>query len=140
MINTEREVDRYLALLRNKMRQRGFTQLEVQEVLGWGRSYISQLMTKQKSLRLDQVLMILKVINVQPGDFFTELYARSVQRQSQRWQTSNQSLDPDLEITGQHFRRLEALLKGVANALLRKGVITDSGLSAAVKNAERDLE
>jgi len=70
----ERELDRFLTLLRNKIRERGFTQLEVQEALGWGRSYISQLLTKQKSLRVEQVLLILDVIGVDPVEFFAELY------------------------------------------------------------------
>ena len=74
MITVERELDSVLTLLRNKIRERGFTQLEVQEALGWGRSYISQLLTKQKSLRIEQVLLILNVIGVDPSEFFGELY------------------------------------------------------------------
>ena len=74
MMIVERELDRILTLLRNKIRDRGFTQLEVQEALGWGRSYISQLLRKQKSLRVDQVLQILKVISVEPAEFYAELY------------------------------------------------------------------
>ena len=70
----ERELERVLTLLRNKIRERGFTQLEVQDALSWGRSYISQLLTKQKSLRVEQVLLILNVIGVEPGEFFAELY------------------------------------------------------------------
>ena len=70
----EKELDRILTLLRNKIREKGFTQLEVQDALGWGRSYISQLLTKQKSLRVEQVLLILGVIGVDPADFFGELY------------------------------------------------------------------
>lgn len=70
----ERELERVLTLLRNKIRERGFTQLEVQEALSWGRSYISQLLTKQKSLRVEQVLLILDVIGVEPAEFFGELY------------------------------------------------------------------
>ena len=77
MNSIERELDRVLTLLRNKIRERGFTQLEVQEALGWGRSYISQLLTKQKSLRVEQVLLILSVIKVSPPDFFGELYPLS---------------------------------------------------------------
>ena len=64
MSDVEREVDRYLTLLRNTSRASGFTQLEVQEALGWGRSYFSQLLTKQKTLRIEQILMIINVINV----------------------------------------------------------------------------
>jgi len=74
MSSIEKEVDRILTLLRNKIRERGFTQLEVQEKLNWGRSYISQLLTKQKSLRVEQVLLILETIKVDPKEFYAELY------------------------------------------------------------------
>lgn len=74
MINVEKEIDRILTLLRNKIREQGFTQLQVQAELEWGRSYISQLLTKQKSLRVEQVLRILDVIGVEPAEFFAELY------------------------------------------------------------------
>ncbi|MEM8960470.1 MAG: helix-turn-helix transcriptional regulator [Acidobacteriota bacterium] len=73
-MSVEKELDRILTLLRNKIREKGFTQLEVQDALGWGRSYISQLLTKQKSLRVEQVLRILGVIGVDPAQFFGELY------------------------------------------------------------------
>jgi transcriptional regulator with XRE-family HTH domain len=68
------ELDRVLTLLRNRIRERGFTQLEVQKQLGWGRSYISQLLTKQKALRVEQVLLILQVVGADPGGFFAELF------------------------------------------------------------------
>jgi transcriptional regulator with XRE-family HTH domain len=74
MSSMDREVDRILTLLRNKIRERGFTQLEVQDKLDWGRSYISQLLTRQKSLRVEQVLMILETIRVEPREFYAELY------------------------------------------------------------------
>lgn len=70
----ERDLDRILTLLRNKIREKGFTQLEVQNALNWGRSYISQLLTKQKSLRVEQIHMILDVIGVEPAEFYGELY------------------------------------------------------------------
>ena len=70
----EKEIDRILTLLRNKIRERGYTQLEVQEKLGWGRSYISQLLTKQKTLRVEQILSILETIDVDPREFYAELY------------------------------------------------------------------
>ena len=74
MRQTEAELNRYLTLLRDKIRERGHTQLEVQGALGWGRSYISQLLTKQKALRVEQVLLILKVIAVDPVEFFGSQY------------------------------------------------------------------
>ncbi len=74
MRTVERDLERILTLLRNRIRERGFTQMEVQEVLGWGRSYISQLLTQQKNLRFEQVLQILNVINVDPAEFWAEIY------------------------------------------------------------------
>lgn len=74
MESTAGELDRVLTLLRNRIRERGFTQLEVQKQLGWGRSYISQLLTKQKALRVEQVLLILQVVGADPGSFFAELF------------------------------------------------------------------
>ncbi len=74
MRTVERDIDRILTVLRNRIRERGFTQLEVQENLGWGPSYISQILTRQKTLRIDQVLMILNVIDVEPDDFWGEVY------------------------------------------------------------------
>ncbi len=70
----DREVDRMLSELLDVIRERGFTQLEVQEALGWGCSYISQLLTKQKSLRVKQVFLILGVVNVEPAEFFSRMY------------------------------------------------------------------
>ena len=70
----EREVDRVLNLLRSKIHEQGFTQLRVQKALGWGRTYISQLFRKQKSLRFDQILQILGVIEIDPAEFFAEFY------------------------------------------------------------------
>ncbi len=67
-------VDRLLLLLRSTMQTQGVSQLSVQESLGWGRTYISQLLRKQKALRFDQVLMILQTLEIEPKDFFAELF------------------------------------------------------------------
>lgn len=69
----ERELDRILMLLREYIRQSGYTHLKVQAKLGWGRSYISQLLTKQKSLQVEQMLLILEAIGVDFSEFLREL-------------------------------------------------------------------
>ena len=74
--NVEQEIERILFHLREKMRQKDWSQLEVQEELGWGRSYISQLMTQQKMLRVEQISEILRVIGVAPAQFYMELYGK----------------------------------------------------------------
>jgi transcriptional regulator with XRE-family HTH domain len=74
MIDAQKEAERMLETLRRLIRERGFTQLKIQLVLGWGRSYISQLLTKQKTLRVEPLLQIVDAIGMQPAEFFAEHY------------------------------------------------------------------
>ena len=147
MYAVERELEKVLTLLRNKIRERGFTQLEVQEALGWGRSYISQLLTKQKSLRIEQVLLILNVIGVEPGEFFGELYNFHASepgfedpRRFSRYPSSlprfpagaaGQKDRPSEEFE-HNFRELKSLLRGLLRLLDDKGILKAEELDAAV--------
>ena len=128
MREVERQLDRILTLLRNKIRQRGFTQLEVQEALGWGRSYISQLLTKQKSLRVEQVLLILNVIGIDPAAFFAELYPPD----------SSAYFHPPAGRLGpaEDYRKLQTLLRGLVDLLVNREIISAEELSAAVHSGE----
>ncbi len=150
MRTIERELDRVLTLLRNKIRERGFTQLEVQEALGWGRSYISQLLTKQKSLRIEQVLLILNVIGVDPGDFFSELYhfptadgnegAYRYQRyRSDGFERGGAGADggSDEEFK-RSFDELQSLMRGLVRLLTNKGLVEADELGVAVSVAQND--
>ena len=74
-INVDPEVDRILMLLRLKIKNHGFTQIQVQEALNWKGSYVSQLLSRNKSLRVEQVLQILAVIGVEPFDFFCNIHS-----------------------------------------------------------------
>ncbi len=125
MLNIDRELDRYLTLLRNKIRERSFTQLEVQESLGWGRSYISQIVTKQKSLRVEQVLLILDVIGIEPAEFFGELY--------DAFPRFSQQPISDTELPREQLEQLSKLVRGLTDLLREKGLITRSGLSEAIE-------
>ena len=134
----EVELNRYLTLIRNKIRERGFTQLEVQEALGWGRSYISQLLTKQKSLRVEQVLLILKVIGVDPVEFFAELYAWR-EPPAAASGPARAPLDPEqAEEQQQELRQLRGLLHGLVELLSKKQMIDSEELTVAVEAAERE--
>ena len=130
-MNVDTEVDRYLALLRAKIRERGYTQRDVQEHLGWGQSYLSQLLTKQKALRLEQILSILDVIGVDPRVFFLELY-----RQPQSAWLSTPKPPPDTFATA--YQRMTALTHGLRDLLLAKGLVTRTGLSDAVRAAKQE--
>lgn len=129
MRQVDREVDRYLTLLGDKVRGQGFTQLEVQEALGWGRSYISQLVTKQKSLRLDQVLLILSVIGVEPSEFFAELYSPR-----RPYSPTPAPISRETAATlERELPRLKAYLRAVSQGLVEKGVISADDLADAVE-------
>ncbi len=134
MITVDREIDRYLTLLGNKIREKSFTQLEVQEVLGWGRSYISQLVTRQKSLRLEQVLGILQVIGVDPGIFFGELYVSAPRLDADPHQP------PPGAVPHQEFEQMRAMLQGLTELLVERGLITRRGLSQAVAEQRAESE
>ncbi len=130
----EGEIDRLLSLLRDKISQRGFTQMEVQDALGWGRSYISQLLTKQKSARIDQVLAILRVIGVEPQAFFAELYGPAPgagQRRRLPAPTSRQ-------LPAEEPMRTHQLIRGLVDVLLSKGLISRQELSKAVEAQQRE--
>ena len=135
MMTVEPEVDRFLTLIRNKIREQGFTQLEVQEALGWGRSYISQLLTKQKALRVEQVLLILSVVGIDPREFFQELYGMP------RALAVKQVSDPEEEA---RLRRelddLRSMVHGLADLLLGRKLISAEDLSIAVETADREPE
>ena len=151
VMSVEKEVERILTLLRNKIRERGFTQLEVQEKLGWGRSYISQLLTKQKSLRVEQVLLILETIRVDPKDFYAELY--QFPRPEVRLRNLDEYADPQHgdwpfgpalvaegigESYGEFYRQLRAMVRGLVQLLVDKEVMTLEEILAAVRAADPD--
>ena len=129
MRSTERELDRYLTLLRNKIREKGFTQLEVQEALGWGRSYISQLLTKQKTLRIEQVLLILNVIGIEPGEFFGELYGADLRK-----------APPMGTAAHREFEQMKRMLQSMTELLLKRGLITNTDLAEAVAKQRPEPE
>jgi transcriptional regulator with XRE-family HTH domain len=144
----DKEITRILTLLRNKIRERGFTQLEVQDSLGWGRSYISQLLTRQKSLRVEQVLLILEVIGVEPSDFYGELYRfAAVEGQGDAFGAADVSF-PSRPATSfsphtgpnpaerQRCQDVKSIVHGLVQVLLDKDVMTANELSLAVRESE----
>lgn len=126
MKTVDHEVNRYLTLLRDKIRDHGFTQLEVQEALGWGRSYISQLLTRQKNLRVEQVLLILSVIGSSPSEFFGELYTYGSPY------PVSYAAPPVPPETAQALAKLRRELHELVDLLLEKQLITAEDLSEAV--------
>ncbi|MCP3962148.1 MAG: helix-turn-helix transcriptional regulator [bacterium] len=133
MRNIERDLERILTRLRNLIRERGFTQMEVQETLGWGRSYISQLLTKQKSVRFEQVLMILNVVNADPAEFFGEIYQLG-ERPAAVLDFPRRG-DREVDDVGAELRRLGRLYEGLVAVLKQKKLISASDLAEAIKKS-----
>ncbi len=141
MRKVERDLDRILACLRNVIRERGYTQRQVQEVLGWGRSYISQLLTQQKSLRFDQVLRILDVIHVKPEDFWREVYPFGETYRRDGLGRPGGHRAPSLPGSRERttllsdLRRLRRLVDGLVAVLKQKHLITSRELEDATQRA-----
>ncbi len=108
------DIDRCLQLIRTKMEQLDYTQENVQTQLSWGRTYISQLLNKQKKLRLEQILAILQTIGVDRREFFAELFQLEYGLDGAREQ---QDLDRAEQI--EHLRRDVQATKATNRRLLR---------------------
>lgn len=152
-MDVQNDIERVLTLLRNKIRERGFTQLEVQAELNWGRSYISQLLTKQKGLRVDQILRILDVIGVDPADFYAELYHlgpneggvrnyddyidRSAVRGQQGTAASLAAVD-EVATLREGYQELRSMLRAVVQVLIKKEIATADELNVLARSEQRD--
>ncbi len=106
----------FLALLGRKIRERGFTALEVGEALGWGRSHIKQLMAGRKGLRVDQMHSILDVIGLKPKAFFAELYG----------------MPPAAAGLRTELARVSILVDSLADLMVANELVTASELRKAV--------
>ncbi len=135
MTSAEKEVDRVLTLLRNKIREQNFTQLEVQQALGWGRSYISQLLTQQKSLRVEQVLLILGVIGIDAAKFFAELYnfpgSGFGGESAQKVAAASAATNAALTALRQELEEQRELVRSLLRLLVDKQVVTLEELSGS---------
>ena len=143
MSSVEKEVDRILSLLRKKISERGFTQLEVQAKLDWGRSYLSQLFTKQKTLRVEQVLLILEAIDVPFNEFYAELYGFPLPGLKRR--SGHPDPVPERPALGAAFhdvyvdyRSQRALVHGVVQVLVDKDLATLQEIIEAMKTVDPD--
>ncbi len=132
MRGIDAEVNRALSLLRRRIRSSGVTQVQIQEELGWGRSYISQLLTRLKCLRLEQLLRILAVIGADAEEFFQELYGRPQPPFAGSRAVASPTEVDDLAV---ELRGIQGSLQRLAGALIAKGVLRPEDLDAAAPGA-----
>ena len=112
----DERVASFLALLGEKIRSRSFTELEVQETLGWERSHFNQLKTGARGLRIEEVLQVLGVIGVEPKVFFAELYGPPPAAE-----------EPRVELA-----EVTSVVDSIVNLLVENQVITAGELTRAV--------
>ncbi|MCP4655114.1 MAG: helix-turn-helix transcriptional regulator [bacterium] len=98
------EISRMLSHLQEKIKARGFTQREIQEVLGWGPSYVSKLIRRDTALRVDHILMICEVIALAPEELF---HAHLPEEERDR--SSEKALDELLKSYGHPLHALESV-------------------------------
>ena len=131
------DLARIRSLLRRKIHERGFTQKEVQEFLGWGRHYVSMLVTGRKPIRVEQVLLILNVIGVTPEEFWGEVYGFGEPR-TPRNRRSGSPLPPDRGRRWlEDLAAMRKLFDSVVGALQKKALIDSAGLEPAIARAGR---
>ncbi len=131
-----------LTLLCAKIREQGFTELEVEEALSWDRKHIRQLTFGMKGLRVEEVLSILGAIGVEPRAFYSELYgmrprADGPQAELAKLTALADSL-VDLLVKNKLVNASE-LAKAVA-ARAGKDLLPEAGGSAAAETPEADAE
>ncbi|MCP4660361.1 MAG: helix-turn-helix transcriptional regulator [bacterium] len=56
--------------MQTRIKQQGFTQKQVQEILGWGKSYLSGLLNAKVALRVEHLLLVCDVIGASPTELF----------------------------------------------------------------------
>ena len=135
MRRIERDLDRILTALRRRIRERGFTQVEVQDRLGWGRSYISQLLTKQKALRIEQVVMILDAIGVRPEELWDEIYYL----RAPGTPSPPLLVRPPPEVRMRRdLKQMRVLVESTVALLKKHSFITDDELASAIMEVEAE--
>jgi transcriptional regulator with XRE-family HTH domain len=70
----EDEVRRATKLLETVMQAAGLTRKDLDQRLGAGPGYVSQVLTGRMELKLRHVLAILRALDVEPGLYFQTLY------------------------------------------------------------------
>lgn len=99
------EVKRATRLLETVMQAAGLTRKELDQRLGAGPGYISQVLTGRMELKYRHIIAILRALDVDPGAFFQSLYPEP------------RSASSDLGAVEELLKRLQKLGVGVGNRL-----------------------
>lgn len=132
----DEEIRLVLHELRRMIKRSEYSQRQVEELAGFSKGYLSQLLARNLDLKVWHVLAILDVFQVGPSEFFERLYpgagrAAALESFSERSEPLVDDLDKALstlyrvgvESLGQLRERLEACERAVAE-LEEKGLLS----------------
>lgn len=138
----DEEIRLVLHELRRMIKRSEYSQRQVEELAGFSKGYLSQLLARNLDLKVWHVLAILDVFQVGPSEFFERLYpgagrAAALESFSERSEPLVDDLDKALstlyrvgvESLGQLRERLEACERAVA-------VLEEKGLLSAGKTGK----
>ncbi|HEX9737298.1 MAG TPA: helix-turn-helix transcriptional regulator [Thermoanaerobaculia bacterium] len=69
-MDVEEEVSRHLQALRYVLKASGWTQVRVQQRLGWRQRHVSDLLNRKKILTFEELFAILDLIGYTPAEYF----------------------------------------------------------------------
>jgi transcriptional regulator with XRE-family HTH domain len=107
MGSPEAEVSRVAEALREAIRKAKRSQRQVEQALGQGKGYLSQLLGGNVDLKLKHVFAILGVLEIEPDEFFVSLYEKSDPLGAVRGLVARARVQEELEDLKGRIERLE---------------------------------
>ena len=101
----DEEVKRGTKLLETVMQAAGLTRKELDQKLGAGPGYISQVLTGRMELKFRHIISILRALDVDPGAFFQTLYPEP------------RPAAPEVGVVEEFLKKLQKLGVGVGSKL-----------------------
>ncbi len=130
----ERNLNRMLAGLGAVIDRSGFSHGEIEESFGWRAGRTEKLLCRRESIDMGEVVAILHVIDVEPADFFGEVF-RPEPSGTARHSSAKKALSVDVGF----FQRRQALVLGLLVVLLDKGVLAIDELHSGVDAVIQEL-
>ncbi len=114
MSQVEQELEALRKTIDTLIRKSGFTQQQLEEAIGWGRSFISQMVNDRKELRVEPILRILEKL----GMTFSQFCALHFQ-----WKGLEEVEDPAVTALDRRLDELQRFTLALAEALVARNLI-----------------
>lgn len=118
-----KEVDCLRASLRRMVEEKKIQQLHIQQKLGWGPGYVSQMYGGTKELRFEPFFQVLYAADIEPVAFFAAHYQWSG-LSGEGKPAAETPGDPAVERLQRQLDQLRGTLDNVVRALLERNLIS----------------